>query len=390
MNKSEFLRLIEEINASLIRDNVSIPLRPMSAISKFYVNHKIYAPVVPDGPPIPGDYNGDSLSAHINEWYQKKYGDRLKINFSPGSAALLIRGDAWRIDFPLLYGKFRMAFDRDLQKPGNALRLIKGLTPEYAKSLSPNDLQEIARFFCLAFDAIQRLCEIARDPLIETARSDLISAVNNIFIQHPNYGQSKWASLQFSEKLLKCFIKKSGGNYPKRGHNLKLLAKLAVDKGLQILPTSIINKIQCSARVRYGEEEVSLNDAIEAHHASLVICSVLAPAIKLANPKPNKAKGLDQTYDESVREGLFYSLPQLGFYYYCEKIEGNLIHWVLIESWQHGQLIQAKFSQLKKNAKDYIEVREKKTLERLKKMLNDFKELDRGPRNGPINRIESR
>jgi hypothetical protein len=373
MDKTAFLRLIEEIDKSLIQRNVPIHLRPMSAIREFCLKQHISIPVVPDNPPIPGIYQGDSLSAHINGWYKSKYGDRLKVDFSPGSAVILIRDDPWKIDFPLIFGNVTLIFDRDLNMPSNALSMIKGLTSEFAGSLSINDLQEIARFFGFAYTAIRDLSGLRKEPLIAAASSDLNTAVDNIMCSRPNYGQSKGASLQFSEKIVKCYIQKRVATYPNRGHNLKSLLMQAHNVGLQTIPTSILNKIQCPAGVRYGEIGVTFKEAIEAHHASLAICSILAPTIAHALPATFTGSPLSLKYDEDIKEGLFYSCPQLGFFYYCEKIEGDLIHWLLIESHQHGRLIQVRFSQLKIHALDYIEVRNKETLKRLGNMFDAFK-----------------
>lgn len=88
-----------------------------------------------------------------------------------------------------------------------------------------------------------------------------------------------------------------------------------------------------------------------------------------------KANKIDLGFDTELKEGCFYIVPELRFYYYCEKIMGDEIHWILIESYQHGDFIQAKFTQLKEDAKNYIKITDKKNLNRLEKLLCKFNEI---------------
>lgn len=290
--ESEFLKLIKEIDEGFKKQNIPIFQRPLCAIREICIRQKISLNVVPYGPAVPGLYTGDSLVAHVHEWYKKRYGDRLKIDFSPGSSAILIKGDPWKIKLPLLFGRAKFVFDPDLEKfkeepktkinepiIANPLNCIEKFTTEIAKSLSKQEMQELAQFFMLAFEILKSLVEIKRKPYIPEAKADLDSAVNNIFSSPPHYGQSKWASLQFTEKLFKCFLELKNVSFPKK-HDLKKLSYLASKNGLPAISPSVIQDIQCPAGVRYGEIAVTLNEAILAHHSSLKVCSVLIPAIK--------------------------------------------------------------------------------------------------------------
>ncbi len=78
-------------------------------------------------------------------------------------------------------------------------------------------------------------------------------------------------------------------------------------------------------------------------------------------------------YDSPVQSGQFYELPSMFNRYYCEKIEGDLVTWTLVESYQHGHLIQAKFTQKIKYSSHYVQVTDSKILERLKEMLARLK-----------------
>lgn len=78
-------------------------------------------------------------------------------------------------------------------------------------------------------------------------------------------------------------------------------------------------------------------------------------------------------FDGQVQPGHFYEQPNLYNRYYCDSITGELIRWYLVESYQHGQLIQSIFTQKTKYSRHYVEVTEKTVLVRLQEMLADMK-----------------
>jgi hypothetical protein len=84
------------------------------------------------------------------------------------------------------------------------------------------------------------------------------------------------------------------------------------------------------------------------------------------------AQEINLGFDTKLEAGKFYFTPSIHNYYYCEKIENNLAHYILIESYQFGMLIQARLTQETKYSIYYIAVTDKKRLERLKKMLAHF------------------
>lgn len=86
-----------------------------------------------------------------------------------------------------------------------------------------------------------------------------------------------------------------------------------------------------------------------------------------------KLSNLNLGFDTVIETGKFYLIPSLHNFYYCDKIEGNLITWILVESYQHGHLLQAKITQKKEHARSYLEVTEKKRLVRLNKMLKNYR-----------------
>lgn len=77
-------------------------------------------------------------------------------------------------------------------------------------------------------------------------------------------------------------------------------------------------------------------------------------------------------FDTKLEPGKFYYAPRIHNHYYCEKIEGDLVHFILIESYQFGMLIQARMTQKIQYSTHYVEVDDKKRLLRLEKMLSQF------------------
>lgn len=77
-------------------------------------------------------------------------------------------------------------------------------------------------------------------------------------------------------------------------------------------------------------------------------------------------------YDKTIEPGKFYAIPSLHNYYFCESVDGGLISWILVESYQHGQLIRAKLKQRTEFSGYYVEVTDKKTLKRLSRLLDDY------------------
>ncbi len=77
-------------------------------------------------------------------------------------------------------------------------------------------------------------------------------------------------------------------------------------------------------------------------------------------------------FDTKIKVGKFYSSPNLGFFYYCKEIDDDSVSWILIESYQHGQLIQVEFKQTIEAKSQYVEVTDQNDLDRLNERLKPF------------------
>jgi HJR/Mrr/RecB family endonuclease len=77
-------------------------------------------------------------------------------------------------------------------------------------------------------------------------------------------------------------------------------------------------------------------------------------------------KDIDPGFDSDIIVENFYHSPSLGFDYFCKEIDGDLITWWLIESYQHGKRIDVLFTQRKKDATGYQKITNKKKLKKLR------------------------
>lgn len=235
------------------------------------------------------DYSATAIFSQVHLWYEKRYGERLKVHPGPGSFAIRIRGDAWKVNLPLVYGRVNFLVDRDVgsyvghPNPGfgneipdyNVLLCIEDFPVPLANDLGDGELLEVLREVMFALDVLQGLSNIEDEQtLIDHARADLRVAVDNLVSSQQNYGLSKWSSLQFTEKLMKWKLSSNGVAYPNT-HNLQKLSKLGSDKGLFELGGEPVSKVQCSAAIRYGEESTSLISAMDAHRSSILIAGQL-------------------------------------------------------------------------------------------------------------------
>jgi HEPN domain-containing protein len=273
--------MFEEIDERLIDQNVPIPNRPLHALRELSLRLKITLPLTSTKH---GDINDKDknwiITDRLKKWYQCRYGERLKKDFCIGKVAILIRGAPWIIRIPWVWGTVRMVahptlpsdlFRSDGIKPTfNILDSIESLSANLRQDLKQSELKDIMRVFKLGFYSISILREHKDQAIVKSALGDIASATSHIIMDKPSYGLSKWASLQAAEKSLKFRIELSGSQYPK-SHDLKGLCKILSKLGNPIPERDVIDKVKCSAAIRYGELKTSIEEAVNAQHASLEI-----------------------------------------------------------------------------------------------------------------------
>jgi len=289
-NENELRELIEVTDAQLQTEGAPIHARPFHAASRisqrfgFGENLKLF---VADREPVKGVYLGDDLTIRINRWYKQKYGERLKVDPSK-RIPILIRQDVYALRIPLICGTVDVIWDPEQfgttpanSSGGPVLNLVdqvEGFTKEYARSLTDEERADIADKFHFGFLATDAIYAAPRKRPIPEAIGDLEASLMLVLTRPPNYGISKWESLQATEKFIKALITKLGATF-KFIHELNSLAAIAESAGAPTVPRSAVSKIQCSAGVRYGSPAVTMQEAVEAHQSALEVCGLIARSL---------------------------------------------------------------------------------------------------------------
>lgn len=276
---------MEQIDSDLRSEGVPIHGRSIRGALKYSKMFGLNLHLIPTITNIqPDRYHGDNLSARIAQWFDNRYGDRQSIYFGLGESVLIIRGDAWKMRLPRIYGQVQILIDRDLCKyehepnvgtkgipPNlNVLTLIECLPAGLSKSLTASECRTVFEIFRSAFADMIAIEKIEGNPYIAEARSDLKAAVDFIFASLPHYGQSAWSSSQAAEKFLKCYLSVAGGTVP-HIHDIPVLVDLVTSTGVSGIDDRVIKFLEVKPAARYGEVKSTLEQAVAAHHAALEV-----------------------------------------------------------------------------------------------------------------------
>jgi hypothetical protein len=269
---AEFENAMRAIDAEMRADDVPIPARQIDGARRYAIK---YCPgMVILGP------GQTALSRKVMDWFSARYGERLSIDPSAGHFVTEIDGDFFRVAPPKFWGMVKFFIDKDLSEYDrggldrpvtyNVLESVANLTKQMSSTLTEASVRNIYRDFIFGLRATSFLEENGKVELIDKARGDLATAVNQLLAHPIRSGESKWASLQAAEKLLKATIEAHGGKFEKV-HKLLELAKDLGRLGIGCNAAVHLPKIQCSPGIRYGEEECTPREAFDAHKAFIML-----------------------------------------------------------------------------------------------------------------------
>ncbi|MET3916263.1 hypothetical protein ABID97_003045 [Variovorax sp. OAS795] len=287
----EFERMMLSLDAHFGHCNIPVPHRDFQAITMVSRAFGISGNVMPARHSPRPPFCPEDIYLRIGDWFELVYGDRTKVDPSPGSIVFEMAGIHWRLRLPRYYGTLEFFVDRNLAHHGIALGLhgpathnllssIDSLTPAYAARLSDQDCKIIQDTFLLGADAIYWLDKATGNDLLHQARQDYKSSVNAL-LERQGANQARWDTAQCAEKVFKGLLARTGHAYPrdKVGHNIPVIGKLVTEKLGVVLTTTALATIDCKPAVRYGEVAVSASDALHAHHALLKVISELSQVI---------------------------------------------------------------------------------------------------------------
>lgn len=272
-----FDQLLEQIDTELKDAGHAIHSRPMGAWMKVARRFDLPLPLG-----RPNDMWPKHLSDHwpvteyIFDWYEHRYGDKLKIDSTLGTIVIELDGDLWSVVVPLLLGKGMFVAMRPGISLGrgayNILDLVQTMTPAHAETLSANAFSNLQWRFAVGFEALAIMEGTRTNELMRAARKDVQAAVANLTDTRPEFGTSKWASLQVAEKAIKAAIEMSGERFSPVHLLATINAELvAINPAADV--SQYIPQIQCTPSIRYGKEPCAREEALAAHYASLqVVC----------------------------------------------------------------------------------------------------------------------
>ena len=244
----KFDNLMFTINQTLTQRDVQIPYRFLSAVDYVCAEFELNV-----------SFN-DEFIKKMKTWFDQLYGNRLKIDLCIGSTLVKIRGNLYLVKFYPVLGRCKI----------NPFHLIKDCTPKLLHSLHKDELDFIANHILKHYEIYTDIKNLPHNCL-----SELETAVNKMIDTSPEYGLSRWASLQAGEKALKLFIRTKGKNV-RYTHNIRDLVNDAKSLGLPDIAQSLISQVQCSASTRYSEEPSTIDQAYDSYCATLQICQLVA------------------------------------------------------------------------------------------------------------------
>ena len=86
---------------------------------------------------------------------------------------------------------------------------------------------------------------------------------------------------------------------------------------------------------------------------------------------------IGEGFDTVLRPNKFYYNPQLQFPYYCEAITKGQARLVLVESYQNGNLMQARFTVSRGQYSQFVVVTDSGEIDRLRKLYDTFAVSDK-------------
>jgi hypothetical protein len=104
---------------------------------------------------------------------------------------------------------------------------------------------------------------------------------------------------------------------------------------------------------------------------------VLPPEFLFRNAITGEERLITETdlwlgFDTTIAAGRYYYDPFRSFIYYCEEVDGDMATCVLLESYQHGQLIQARLRMNVRGPSKLVEYTDERELVRLARMYAEY------------------
>ena len=276
---AEFNAVMEELDHLCQQRGEQIIGRELKLWTEFCKKYQIaiVMKVSTAHPARPNEYTFFNFGNHIIEWAKNRYGARLTFDPAFGYFATLLRGDAWLVAVPMIMGKVTLTVTTDIERAHaphvvNLLQLVKGLTPEMARSLAMAETEYVKGMFLVHFDIhnLRIRANLSPDSLAAIASRDLTSCAKRVVLDRHERGAARFDALQAADKFLKHFLRTKGQSF-RRTHDLEWLSKKTAEAGLLGNFGNLIAAVQTSGGSRYGEMQHTVQDVVRALDAAAFI-----------------------------------------------------------------------------------------------------------------------
>lgn len=265
LSDETFAKFMRTIDAELQSSQVAIVGRSLQSISLICQKY---------GLSLAAD---DPLACRIDAWMKQRYDNRLNVDLA-GNSLLLLQGDIYRMRLPMFIGNPLNCSNVGIPSSAtNILDFIVDLPKTMRADFTLEDCIRIKTKFLRTHENWFALSRHMNEPLIKIAIGDLNSAIENALAQHPQFGLSKWASLQAVEKYIKAWLTKRNLDFPKTHNLADKLVPLAEANGLPHILSFYLSSVQCEATVRY-DASTSATEAYDAYLAALEVCRLISDA----------------------------------------------------------------------------------------------------------------
>jgi len=267
LNREVFEDTIVQTDSALAKAKIPILARPIQAIIAIFKKYNVSGPISnPSISKLEFPVGPLNLCVHINSWYEGQYGNKIKIDPSPGRFPLVIEGATYQCRIPLVSGTALILSSKSEFKDKQILNAIDHITdlPKIVRArLSGESENYIQSIFCTCIEVSKEL-SARRTPLHESSQSDILIGNNLLCGHNINASMSAWHSLQLAEKVLKQYI--SEHEEPPHIHDIKKLIKLAKKYGYTPDNSLNLSLFNFGAKTRYKPKQISVEQAVKINH----------------------------------------------------------------------------------------------------------------------------
>jgi HEPN domain-containing protein len=277
---------LQKIDEDLAGKKVRLLMRPFEAFYTLSPEEGVL--IAPSREDYFDEFEGPNLFKKISDWYEKRYGKEMYINPKIGEKPFRLRGHIYYFKYPVVFGTAEV----------NIFKCIQHITPELARSLSPQELEDLKKEFERGYNAYNSIGTLdnpgsffrkeARE-LVDRGLSDIHGCVT-VLKEHKDSQLPVFIAQQAVEKFLKAFLIQSGRKSISevKAYSHRILDAfeecVKADTRLQSIRTHIDKLNLKDMNIRYVKTGHTEDDAIEAIDSMLQACSFITD-IWFCNPR---------------------------------------------------------------------------------------------------------